>query len=333
MATVARGIALVFVAGRLAQLWTMGGWLGRLRTVVLATAFIGDWLLVMVTVAELCVSVTGGLRSRIKLIGTRTWLDAVAYFLALAYGLNFLGHHDTEYGHIPLLASIGVGLLAGIGTEGRLQRVFAVTSSVNSGLIRRRWSAALILAWTVPALACVVAVLPASGPLARNPLAQSLISRCRFGLTPADDIERLALWCREHTPASARFIGPPGPKTFRLWSERSVAFNRAASPYHAQALADWFRRFQEHVNYRGDAADFVRAYIKDRHGFEARYQRMTDAERAELARRQAASYVIAAAPDAESSARDISTAPLELLHLEGRYAVYAVKPQRVAQRH
>jgi hypothetical protein len=60
---------------------------------------------------------------------------------------------------------------------------------------------------------------------------------------------------------------------------------------------------------------------------------MTDAERAELARRQAASYVIAAAPDAESSARDISTAPLELLHLEGRYAVYAVKPQRVAQRH
>ena len=28
-----------------------------------------------------------------------------------------------------------------------------------------------------------------------------LINRCRFAAVPLDDIERLALWCREHTPA------------------------------------------------------------------------------------------------------------------------------------
>ena len=59
------------------------------------------------------------------------------------------------------------------------------------------------------------------------------------------------VWCREHTPADARFIGPPGPKTFRLWSLRSLAFNRAGSPYHAAGLADWAARFRDHVGFDG----------------------------------------------------------------------------------
>ena len=33
MATLARGIALVFVAGRLVALWRCGGWLGRMRAI------------------------------------------------------------------------------------------------------------------------------------------------------------------------------------------------------------------------------------------------------------------------------------------------------------
>ena len=64
---------------------------------------------------------------------------------------------------------------------------------------------------------------------------QALVRRCRFAEVPVDDLERLAVWCRTHTPEDARFIGPPGPKTFRLWSRRNLAFNRAGSPYHARA--------------------------------------------------------------------------------------------------
>ena len=113
---------------------------------------------------------------------------------------------------------------------------------------------------------------------------------------PADDVERLAIWCRDHTPVTARFIGPPGPKTFRLWSQRSLAFNRSASPYHAAGLADWFARFQDHVGFHGPAKDFVQGYLADRHGFEARYDRLSDGERAALALRQGAEYVVAQAP-------------------------------------
>ena len=32
----------------------------------------------------------------------------------LALGVNFLMHHDTEYGHIPLMVALGLGLLFGV---------------------------------------------------------------------------------------------------------------------------------------------------------------------------------------------------------------------------
>ncbi len=151
-----------------------------------------------------------------------------------------------------------------------------------------------------------------------------MVERCRFAEVPTDDLERLAVWARENTPASARFIGPPGPKTFRLWSRRPLAFNRAASPYHAKGLADWAGRFRDHVGFEGSTADFVRAYLADRHGLEARFGRMTEAERAELARRQGATHVLARAPAAGSSGDP--DGPLELLRIEGRYAIYRVRP-------
>src|SRR5262249_55001324 len=139
---------------------------------------------------------------------------------------------------------------------------------------------------------------------------ERLTRKIRLTEVPTDDIERLAVWCREHTPVSARFIGPPGPKGFRLWSRRSLAFNRAASPYNARGLPDGANRYQEHVGFDGDIAAFVRAYRDDRHGLERRYDRMSRAELAALADRQGANYVIAPRPAASSA----ETSPLELQH-------------------
>jgi hypothetical protein len=174
-------------------------------------------------------------------------------------------------------------------------------------------------AWAVP----LAALLAANGADPDAPWAAALVNRCRFAAVPTDDVERLAVWCRTHTPAGARFIGPPGPKTFRLWSLRSLAFNRAASPYHAAGLADWAARFRDHVGFDGPAADLVRAYQDGRHDLERRYQAMSDAERAALARRQGARYVVAAPPARRSAAT--GDGPLELLRVEGRYAVYRVR--------
>jgi len=189
----------------------------------------------------------------------------------------------------------------------------------------------------------LAAAIPWKEPWSRHSLVTSLLNRCRFIEVPVDDVERLAVWCQENTPAKARFIGPPGPKTFRLWSLRNLAFNRSASPYHAAGLADWYARFQDHVDFHVAPAEFVRAYVRDRHRFEARYQAQSDAQRAALAVRQGASYVVAAAPGAlaheEDPARRLEPTkdleglgPLELLHVEGRYAVYRIKLDTLVQR-
>ncbi len=148
-----------------------------------------------------------------------------------------------------------------------------------------------------------------------------MVERCRFAEVPTDDLERLAVWCRDHTPASSRFIGPPGPKTFRLWSRRALAFNRGGSPYHAEALADWSSRYRDHVGFDGTTAAFARAYLADRHALEARFGQMSDLELAELARRQGASYVLTSA-SRPSGGPD---GPLERLRVEGRYAVSRVR--------
>lgn len=187
-------------------------------------------------------------------------------------------------------------------------------------------------AWLIPAGSLMAAVALIDHPARRTPILMELIDRCRFLPIPVDDIERLALWCREHTPETARFIGPPGPKTFRLWARRSVAFNRAASPYHAEGLADWFARFSDHVDFHATPAEFVRAYLANRHRFESRYDALSDAQLASLAIRQGASYVIAAS-NATDRGEPGPDSALERLHAEGRYAVYRLRSTELVHRH
>ena len=192
----------------------------------------------------------------------------------------------------------------------------------------------MVFAWAIPTLALSAGLIPADHPVARSPLVRGLIARCRFAAVPIDDIERLAAWCREHTPGSARFIGPPGPKTFRLWSRRSLAFNRAGSPYHAAGLADWFARFQDHVDVHDSPQVFVQKYLSGRQELEARYDELSDEKRAELAVRQGADHVIALAPGAPGSRQDSTSdrdSPLWLLHREGRFAVYRIRPEVLSQ--
>jgi len=299
MATIARGLAMVLLAGHVRALWVRGDVEGKVRATLLAVGLTGDWALVVVTLAELAVVATGRIAPR--------WAGAVGVAV-LGSGLVFLARHDTESGHVPIalaLAGLAAWMLA---TRGR-----------PLGWTPRRLAWSLAVAWAVPAAALVAPLVPGVD----RKLVELLADRCRFGEVPTGDVERLALWCRGHTPAAARFVGPPGPKAFRLWSRRDVAFNRAASPYHAAGLADWSARFRDHVGFRGSTAGFAAAYLADRQGLERRYQAMSDADRAALARRQGATHVLAAAPAAGSPADPAR--PLELLRVEGRYAVYRVR--------
>jgi len=175
--------------------------------------------------------------------------------------------------------------------------------------------------WLVPFAAMLMPFAPAHDS---NEVTRFLLARCRFGETPTDDVERLALWCRDHTPEDAVFIGPPGPKTFRLWSERSLAFNRAGSPYHAAGIADWAARFRDHVGFRGPLDAFAAAYLRDRQALERRYDQFDARSLADLARRQKADFIIT-----EDATR--LDGRLQLLHVEGRYAVYRVAPAVLAR--
>jgi Domain of unknown function (DUF6798) len=331
MGTVARGLALILVSGRIARLWTSRGLLDRSRAAVLATSFLGDWLLVVATTAELAVSAIQAIR---RGLGDR-WMPrgavVLVYAAMIVSGLNFLAHHDTESGHVPLLAAVGVGITAGSGMwrRGVASRLRCLAERATS----RRLATAFAVAWICPFAAFLAALVPPEHPASRWAAVHELVDRCRFYPFPLDDMERLALWCRDHTPASARFVGPPGPKTFRLWARRSLAFNRSGSPYHGAGLADWFARFSEHVDYRGTPEQFVRDYVGHRHDFEARYQSQSDSQRAALALRQGADHVIAETPK-ESSSRGARTtgSPLEWLHSEGRYSVYRVNPSALVHR-
>jgi hypothetical protein len=386
MGTVVRGMCIVLVSGRIARLWWSGTILDRIRAAVVSVGFLGDWLLVVATSAELAVSTIEASR---RMIGGR-WIPrgvAVLVFGAMiALGVNFLAHHDTESGHVPLLLAFALGLAAGTrfwclerltvassaletvsprtppcppfvrggelerarhllfppfrrgctgGFVGRFPRARAkqLLSALTDGKASPRFAVAIAAAWLYPGLALLAALVPLEHPASRLAAVRGLVNHCRLYPLPLDDIERLALWCREHTSASSRFIGPPGPKTFRLWSRRSLAFNRSGSPYQGAGLADWFARFADHVDYHGTPEEFVHDYVRHRHEFEARYQSLSDSQRAALAVRQGAEYVVAEAPKGAACQPGRATAaPLELLHVEGRYAVYRVNPAALVHR-
>jgi hypothetical protein len=326
MATVARGLALILIAGWVSELLRRGDWLARLRAILLVVGLAGDWMLVIVTVSEV-------LTSAVESIGLRR--AHLAFFLAIAWGLRFLCRHDTESGHWPILLALAGGAVSYLIEPWVWPRLQSLTflRSQNS---TSRILACLTLSWFVPAFSLLAGMIPPERSLSRVSLVQGLVARSRFTMVPVDDIERLAVWCRENTPARARFIGPPGPKTFRLWSHRGLAFCRAGSPYDAAALADWFARFQDHVNVHVPVAAFVKKYIAARHEMEARYDSLSEEQKAALALRQGADHVIAPVAAVMGSSKDRQPAgasPLQLLHREGRYAVYRVCFELLSQHH
>jgi hypothetical protein len=308
MATVARGLCLILVAGHAVRIWRRGGVVNALRAVFIGVGLTGDWRLVVVSLFELSMSAADWCGSRRPVRGL---FQTVAFLILLA-GLNFLSRHDTESGHVPLLGAAAATLA-----------LYPLVRRQEWGGNGRRLAFRAAAAWVVPIAAVGANLVPEEGLSARaRSVRQALVSHCRFAEVPVDDVERLAVWCRENTPTGARFIGPPGPKTFRLWSLRSLAFNRAGSPYAAAGLGDWARRFADHVGLSGSPEILVAEYLNDRHSLESRYDSLSADGLVALARRQGADHVLAVRPGRELRA----DARLRPLRVEGRYTVYRVDP-------
>lgn len=336
MATIARGLALIALSGRCVTLWRRGDLSARARVLVLTAGLTGDWGFVVAVTAEIAASTAeclprilghiplASILRRGGLLGSPPpqvergldgecrggdWL-ALFVVVVLASGLVFLARHDLERGHRPILIALVASFV-----------MSRVAHRFRTGWTTRRLAFAVAVCGGVPLAAAVAPAVV--GP--DHPIASALAARCRFGPIPTDDVERLALWARANTPTDCRFITPPGPKTFRLWSGRAVAFNRAASPYHAEGLKDWSDRFRAHVGFAGKTAEFVRSYLADRHGVESRYNRLTPEALAALAASQGADYVLA--PSLGHGA-----GPLRLCRADGRYAIYRLDPSPAVAR-
>ena len=322
LATVARGLALIALADRVQTLATRGDAIGRARALLLGVGLTGDWSLVIVTFNEFAITAAEAIEARLVLQKGR--LGPIAGALVLGLGCLFLTQHDTEAGHERIVGALAIWAGSVVVRKVRGHRGPVAKAPT---IRRHRLAAVVAIAWAVPVAGMLAAWTPIGEHLGGRSLVVALADRCRFGEVPVDDVERLAVWCRSETPTTARFIGPPGPKTFRLWSRRSLAFNRAASPYHAEGLADWAARFRDHVGFVGSTADFRRAYLDDRQALERGFGAMDDVRLAGLARRQGASHIVAG-----SSIRLGDGSPIERLHVEGRYAVYRVRPGAIAVR-
>ena len=295
MATVARGLSLIVGADLVASRWDRGDGLGRVRALVLVAGVASDWLMVVAVGCELLIALSPRWERMTAIVG---WL----------VGAAFLASHDTEGGHWILIAAALAPFA--VAPLGRLRR--AANVSADDPRQKCRYAVACTAVWMIPVAA---AIFP---NFSDGPIAKRLAEHCRFGEWAGDDVERLAAWCRVHTPERARFVGPPGPKTFRLWARRDLAFNRAASPYHAAGLADWIARFRDHVGFRGSIAEFAAMYLSERQKLEAGFDAMDAQSLAELARRENADHVFA-------SSKLRGGPALERLHVEGRYAAFRVR--------
>lgn len=305
IATFGRGVCLILASGHVVALWRRGGVIDRVRAVLIPAACTGDWLFATVAAVEVAMTLADRAGERIR---------AVAFAGLLIWAALFLVRHDTEGGYRTLAAAV---LLGGVAS---------LAATVTLAWTPRRLRLAYATAWALPVAAMAAGTLPEGSALAESKAVRGLLARCRFAATPIDDVERLAVWCREHTPESSRFVGPPGPKGFRLWSRRSWAFNRAGSPYHARGLRDWYERFRQHVDFDGPPEALVRAYLDGRHRLESRYDAMTDGQLVALAARQGAGYVVARADRIDRGEQS----PLERLHEQGEFAVYRVRSEALA---
>lgn len=374
VATIARGLALVFIAEHVFCLWMRRTIFDRARGATIVIGLTGDWALVVATAFETTailierfpVRIGSEFASRMfevlrsapslaRRVGMksgnakpilthsnrqnegilepmRTASSVIFHFskiyehlnvlvssAVLIYGLTFLSRHDTQSGHWRLIAAIAGAIV-----------VSMIQKFTSFKINRRRLMIFAAACWAFPIGAFLIEVAPIAREGLGKRIMGAVVERARFVEIPKNDSERLAVWCRSHTDPAALFVVPPGDKTFRLWSRRSVAFNRAASPYHAAGLADWFDRYKKHVGFHGSIDDFAHAYIKDRYALEHGYDRLGVDRLAELARDEGAMYVVAGSNLLKDGAS--ADIPLDLVHREGRLAAYRVRDRQAIAR-
>ncbi len=180
MATVARGICLILIAGHGMRLWQCASRLDILRCVLLTIGLIDDRLWIVVALFETvmtCADLMEDAHSRISQV-----LNTFGFAVIMA-GAVFLYWHDDDKGYWSLIAATICSLVLGESLWN-----FIMCEDDRRLLLR------LGLAWALPAAALAANLVSDSGiPSRARPLRRALVKHCRFLEVPSDDVEDLAL--------------------------------------------------------------------------------------------------------------------------------------------
>ena len=259
----------------------------------------------------------------------------------LALGLNFLGHHDTEYGHIPLAGGAGVGLGVGLSGMCRDRRSVRVASRVpfgGLGMDACRRFAAMATFWPRRGSSrwprCwrrrCRRIMPASRhPLVRG-LDQSLPVRGRSGrryraagpVVPRSHARRPPASSDRPVPRrSGSGRGAAWPSTARPAPTTPTAWPTGSRDFRTTSIST-ARRPSLCVRTSTIGTDLKPATRRRPTPIGPRWpcarERPTSSPRPPS--------------DGKQHSRPRHQGPLELLHVEGRYAVYRVNPELLVQR-
>ena len=228
----------------------------------------------------------------------RTWPIGlwIAFAWMLPFAMLFFHQHRDEAARRVrqiFLFMLGLQLIALIG---------AGIWYLNESLIQMSLYRFSIFAQLIGCIA-VTAMIPRRGNAILGPAGcAAMIGICAvrgpfFGAfaMPRDDDDYLAVcdWAREHTPAGAIFLVPPGEMSFRWRGQRAIVVDYKAVPQLSGELRDWAYRLQRVLALK-DLRTLPHGYRQTLAAVDQRYASLSQDQLEAAAREFHARYVVAA---------------------------------------
>ena len=253
---------------------------------------------------------------------------ALVYLATIALGLNFLAHHDTESGHVPLLIAVGAGLgtIAQPDARGSHRGCCPTWTPADRGGSRQRSASP----GSCRSRRCWRRRSHQITPRRGSRSCERLVDRCRIAPMPLDDIERLALWCRDHTPHRRGSSGRPAPRPSGsgrdgTWRSIARAARIMARAWPTGSLA--LRTTSISAARRRSSFGPIGTT-----GMSSRRGTIRSAMSSERPWPSGRGLSTSSPRRRKTASRQQIAGPLELLHVEGRYAAYRVIPSALVHR-
>ncbi|MFN4242636.1 MAG: DUF6798 domain-containing protein [Tepidisphaerales bacterium] len=202
-------------------------------------------------------------------------LGGLPVLLATAYAL-------TRW--VPLDAAAGP-------TVGRLVQTFVTDRTPPLLLAAALMSLACAWAWRRRPLPDGAALAGAAGCVLVGALAWGRATGLNYLPDDPPEYRALGRWARQHTPADALFLVPPGEQTWRIESLRAIVINFKGIPQTRAEMPEWKRRMVD-VTGEPDLMRFASTYARAMASVDAAYFALDGQRLRDVALKYDAQYVV-----------------------------------------